>query len=358
MTENLIRNTLSWQDHKILEQALNIEPTDNVISVISSGCNILSLLLSDPKSITAFDILPMRYHTLNLKIAAIKYLSHKEFLEFLGFNLSIKRIDYYESIRHDLEKETKIYWDSHLDHIRNGIIHQGELEKHFALFRNTIENRLLDTSIIDKLYDCTKIKDQIELLPLLLTEEFGQNFIDFFGNISKNKFSPDKVEVPTFNDVLVGEQSYFSFKEKLHKILLQKNFYVEYFLTGSFRDTEKIYPYLKKKNFNILKKRIDRILVTPQDFKSIIESRTVGFYNKANLSDIFEMVPPEQGKMIFQSIADFFAKQGRIAYWNVWNDFSSTGQFPQIETLPILSQKLNGLDRVSLQRRFIVESTI
>ena len=74
---DVIAYSMLWEDSEVLVKALEINKNDNVISVASSGCNVLALLLQEPKSITAIDLNPAQIHFFKLKIKGIENLSHK-----------------------------------------------------------------------------------------------------------------------------------------------------------------------------------------------------------------------------------------------------------------------------------------
>ena len=48
----------SWDDINLIKKALQINSNDIVFSITSGGCNILNLLLFDPKKIIAVDYNP------------------------------------------------------------------------------------------------------------------------------------------------------------------------------------------------------------------------------------------------------------------------------------------------------------
>jgi len=102
-----IRYSQCWEDPRLLIEALEIRPVDDVLSVTSAGCNTLALLLEGPRSIVAIDFNPVQNHVLQLKVAAVKALEYPEFLRFLGVRESTGRLDYYQRVRRHLPAEAQ-----------------------------------------------------------------------------------------------------------------------------------------------------------------------------------------------------------------------------------------------------------
>ncbi len=194
---NALGYSMLWEDHKVLEDALLITPSDNVLSITSSGCNVLSLLLQEPRSITAIDLNPAQNHLFNLKLTAIKYLEHNDFLSLFGFSNSINRIKIYQSLEDFLEDEVKVFWDANLELIEGGICHQGKLEKYFLGFINEVISRKYDQKLIKSISSCSNISEQKELCEQFFSEDFKKDFINYFGQENQSKRGRDKEKYTT-----------------------------------------------------------------------------------------------------------------------------------------------------------------
>ena len=73
-----------WEDHKVLEAALDIHEDDNILSLTSAGCNVLALLLKNPKSITAIDFNQSEFSARD-ENRHDPALDHGSFIKLLGF---------------------------------------------------------------------------------------------------------------------------------------------------------------------------------------------------------------------------------------------------------------------------------
>ena len=101
-----------WEDPVVDLKALNLQPTDHLITIASGSCNALSYLTVSPKKITAVDLNHAHVALGNLKIEAIKRLEYKDFYKFFGEAKSINnpRI-YHQVLSPHLNQATRNYWE-------------------------------------------------------------------------------------------------------------------------------------------------------------------------------------------------------------------------------------------------------
>ena len=99
---------------------------DIIFSITSSGCNILNLLLYNPKKIYSIDYNPYQNFLLELKIAALRNLDYSEFLQLMGLKFSNKNIEIYASIRENIGDNARFFWDKNSYVIDKGLLSVGE----------------------------------------------------------------------------------------------------------------------------------------------------------------------------------------------------------------------------------------
>jgi len=83
----------------------------SVITVGSSGDQVLNSILKGATNITLIDGNPLARYYVELKIAAIRNLEYEECLSFLTAK-NILSYKYYQKISHDLSDDAKLFWDS------------------------------------------------------------------------------------------------------------------------------------------------------------------------------------------------------------------------------------------------------
>ena len=101
-----------WEDPVVDLKALNLKPTDHLITIASGSCNALSYLTASPKKITAVDLNHTHVALGQLKIEAFKQLTYKEFYRFFGEANSVNNPRIYrEILAPTLNRATREYWE-------------------------------------------------------------------------------------------------------------------------------------------------------------------------------------------------------------------------------------------------------
>lgn len=127
-----------WEDPDTVRKALRITPEDDVLAITSGGCNVLALILDQPRSITAVDVNPAQNHLLELKRASIAHLAADEVHQFLGARPSVDRPALYQTLSNALSPSARSFWDAHANQIVRGIIHSGRFERYLQVFRDRV----------------------------------------------------------------------------------------------------------------------------------------------------------------------------------------------------------------------------
>lgn len=109
-----------------------------VLAAAEGGDRILRLLSSRPKRIAVVDWNPAQLHLLQLKLAALKALSHADYRELLGYRVSRRRLALYQRLRWLLSKEDDEFWLARLGVIDRGVAQQGEFERQLSSFRQFV----------------------------------------------------------------------------------------------------------------------------------------------------------------------------------------------------------------------------
>ena len=109
--DNLVYSQI-WEDPVVDMRALEIGPSDHVVTIASGGCNVLSYLTANPARITAVDLNPAHLALTRLKLAAAQHLpAHCDFHRFFGEADSVVNEHLYELfLEPHLDAETREYW--------------------------------------------------------------------------------------------------------------------------------------------------------------------------------------------------------------------------------------------------------
>lgn len=83
-----------------------------VLTVGSSGDQILYSLYYGADEVVCYDICPLSKYYFDLKVACIKNLSFEEFNKLIDLSKMIFSEEVYAKVSHDLKGESRLFWDS------------------------------------------------------------------------------------------------------------------------------------------------------------------------------------------------------------------------------------------------------
>lgn len=359
-----IRYSQVHEDTRILRKALDLNSLSVVLSIASSGDNVLGLLLDNPKKVVAIDFSFAQLALCALKISAIQHLTYAEFVHLIGFKFAkvveTKRQDLYHKIRPFMEKQYSAYWDIHIDTIAGGLVHYGRLEKYFNLYNTTLlrlshskANIISHLTISDPLerqtsYD-TNFADSW-LYQSLARLYFGETLLGLMGR-DKAFFKHVKLDV--------SQHNIDRFKHALRDLKTTDNFYLEYILTGDISGKLGLPNYLMSENYEVLKSRVSRIELVQGDLKSYLMAPQTSDFDAFNLSDIFEWMDQEMYVETIKTIVSKSRKGARLAYWNLFvprrrPESMKNVLFAEKE----LSESLYRSQRTVMYRNFVVERVL
>eukprot|EP00118_Oscarella_pearsei_P002339 m.10281 g.10281 ORF g.10281 m.10281 type:complete len:381 (+) comp22125_c0_seq2:3-1145(+) len=357
---SVIRYSHVWEDHRSLLKGLDVGPDDDVLSITSSGDNVLNLLLEgQPRSITAIDMSPSQNAILELKLAAIKSLSHAQFVYLLGIDgedQTGSRVHIYAQIRHELPAYARNYFDAHPEAIENGVAASGRLDKFFRSYR---ENHLYATappSSIERLFHAKTISDQAAVFNEIFTPEARDCFLSYFTFERVAKEGRDASQMKYLGETNVPETVWSRFKRTLTTVPTSDNFYLSLFLLGreSTPGEGVACPYVRAENFDRLKALADRVVVVTDTIENFILSGRSRI-TKMNLSDIFEYMSEDACDDMMTALADHLLPGGRLAFWTVFVPRSPSASLQKkLQLQEKLSDKIYSLDRAIFYGSFQV----
>ena len=111
-------------------RALKLQAGSRVLCITGGGGRVLNLLLDGPAEIWAVDVNPCQGALLELKIAAMRAMSHQAYLRFMGVHPSRTRRADYDALRPAMSPAARGYFDAHPDMIEGGVLFQGSLERY------------------------------------------------------------------------------------------------------------------------------------------------------------------------------------------------------------------------------------
>ena len=372
---SLIRYSQCWEDTEVLLESLNIQENDICFGILSAGDNVFSMLAENPKKVVALDISFPQIALAKLKKEVFTSLSYEEMLEFMGVMKSDKRIEIYDRIKENLDKEVKEYWDFNKEAIQKGIIHAGKFEKFFKIFREKILPFVHSKKRIEKLLEKKSRQERIEYY-----DKYWNNFRWklmfklFFSKYIVGKLGRDK-EFFRYAEKNISEEM----KERSRYALCEQNPYenpyINYILTGNYR--KDCLPYfLRKENFDKIRKNLHKVEILQSSVEEYLDQ--IDFkIDKFNLSDIFEYMSAENYSKLMRKIYDNAENNALLAYWNLIvernsekldykktdSEIAVTGKETNVngkkyERMKELDKKLHEKDMTFFYTDFVVEKVI
>ncbi|NRA68036.1 MAG: DUF3419 family protein [Pseudobacteriovorax sp.] len=350
-----IAYSMLWEDSRILNLALKINPDDHVLSICSAGCNVLSMLLAKPKAITAIDFNQSQLMILELKIAGIKRLDHAEFMKLLGFYPCDDRIKLFDCCASELPPSALSWWQQHQKLMIDGIAYSGRLELYLKRLRENFL-RIWKAEGLAVLKSCQNIEEQARFWQRYGTDEVKHMLTDFVAKQNQQS-GRDAAKLEHVHDNY-AEGLWQRLEHTIKTQPMSDNFFNQYILLDDHQQPEHTYDYLNQNNFTELKSLVNRITLVHDQLEKHLTSVPIGTYSKGNFSDIFEYMTEDATKELLSLIGKSFAKSGRIAYWNLFVDRNSRNQISSLSLLQEESQNLHLDDRLWFYKNFFIETII
>lgn len=351
----LIRYANCWEDADVLLRGLDPEENKRFLSIASAGDNSFSLLVSNPELVVAVDVNQNQLFLVELKREAIRQLEYEQVVQFLGFKPCNNRKELYDRLRESLPEETRLYWDRHLEQLLNGIIHEGKFERYFQLFAD----KILPWIHTKKRVAALLAEKSAEEQERYFTKKWNNwrwkiLFKLFFSKKIMGRYGRDP-EFLKQVDVHVGKTIYNKASVHLKSKSAQRNFILNYNLTGDFGNL--LPHYLEPENYEKIKANLDKIHV----FKGFAEDAIAqyGMFDYMNLSNIFEYMSPEQFETVARGLLNGLNTGGKLAYWNLMVTRSIAGRFSnEVKNHEQLSNQLSGVDKGFFYQQFHLDQKL
>lgn len=347
-----------WEDPQIDREAFNIRKDDVLFSITSGGCNLLSFLLDDPKSVIALDLNPNQNHLLELKMAAFKYLPYVGMLEFIGVKKSGRRATIYKSLRNVLSPGAQAYWDDNSRHIRRGIIHSGRYEDYMKLLRICLR-MIVSRKTIAGFFE----SDNSGQRRSLFEKKWNNRRWRLFTKVLLSRRTMSLLFDEAFfryldKDISFGEHFAEKARRALTELPVKENCFLRYILLGNY-DENYLPLYLRKENFEIIRSRLSRIQIVNGNCYDYFKQLPANSISKFNFTNVFEWIPEEAFEELLEETVRVARNGAVITYRNLLvpreHPDSLSGK---IESDIRLARRLHEKDLSFIYDNYIVETII
>ena len=303
---------ISWEDPAIDHTVMHMKDDDVVLTISSAGCNVLDYLCEGPKKIIAVDMNWAQLHVLELKLAGIRCLTWDEFFAIWGrSDYKVFTAVYKSKLRPLLAKETAEFWDANTHLFRDNFMYAGTS----GLMAKLLCIPLWMAGIHHKVRKQEPITGKGGI--------FFQLTLKLCSITSLWSVFAPLGGVPLEQLNLLSRNPEV-FVERLVEVLTTRiwkpdNYFYYGYIVGEF--SPEVCPrYLEKKNFAVMKQRVDRVKVYHGTWAEAAVEEGPGSVTIASLLDSMDWMPPGMiAENIGKVVANMDKKKGRI-FWRSFAD--------------------------------------
>jgi S-adenosylmethionine-diacylglycerol 3-amino-3-carboxypropyl transferase len=282
----------SWEDPACDRLALHPNPGDTVFAITSGADNVLEFLLTDPAQVITVDLNPAQTYLLDLKLAAIKALSHAELLVLLGVRPPDGARGLYARLREGLDPGSREYWDTHLDWLDHGLLTCGGFERYFALLRGALR-WIVGRRRMERLFTLEPEQQR----RYYETEWNGLRWRAFIRVGCSKTLLGNRLD-PSWFVHAHGVPSFGAHFESLAAhaigtIPARSNYFLAQILLGRYLDETQVPEYLRSENFATIKSRCDRLTPLTADVGEALAALPDHSVDCFALSNVFEYSPAD-----------------------------------------------------------------
>jgi len=315
-----ISHSQCWEDPALLQAALGVGPEDDVLSICGAGDNSFALAIAGARSVTIIDSSGPQIALAKLKLAAAQALDVERFRSFLGAGHIGQRVSLYHGLRSQLDGSTVSFWDQHEDWIRTGLLGCGAFERSLASFRSRV-------------LPFVHRERTVEALLALGTLEEQRAFYDEHWNSRRWRGMFRLL----FTAAVMGQESAnygpfipgggavrAAYQERLGRVLteipVRSNPFVQWCLSGQYREMEHGQPYLSTEGHRRLVAVAPRMRFVHDDLGKHLGRVDGGTYSAFNLSDLPAHLSAAESEALLRGCVGAARTGARLAYWNLLVD--------------------------------------
>ncbi len=350
----------AWEDPEVLCAALEPGPDDHVLSIAAAGDNSLALLLAGAGRVTGLDLSLPQTAVCELKVQGIRHLEYDEFVSLLGVRPGGGAPEaLFKAVRPHLSDDARGWWDSHPEVLAGGVLAAGKFEQYFKLFR---------TRVLPLVH--TQRRSRALLAHEDATEQaawYDRNWDTRRWRLLFRLFFSRRVmrrrgRAAAFFEHVDGRSVSARFLARTQRCMrtlpAASNWFLEWILTGGFRDLDRAHPYLRREGFRRLKEErmTDRLTLVRDEIERFLPTSGAGAFSAFNLSDIFEYMDGPASERVYEAILAASSPGARVAYWNLLVPRTAPASVQgAVRALSDEAERLHARDKVWFYDRFVLE---
>src|SRR5258705_6732070 len=232
-----------------------------VVVVSSGGCTALSLLASGAAHVTAVDLNSTQNHLIEVKAAALRWLTMPEIMSFFGVARGAprRRIRTYRRIRPLLTDRAAAFWDTHEELLGRGALACGVTEQFIGAVVRAVKLFVHGQRKIERLLAMPSLEAQREYFE----HEWNTRRWRLLFPLLINRWTFSRALEPEFFREVENPSFARHFRALLEHALcdvpVSSNYFLHQMLLGTYqtRVPDGVPPYLERTGREILRSRLD-----------------------------------------------------------------------------------------------------
>jgi S-adenosylmethionine-diacylglycerol 3-amino-3-carboxypropyl transferase len=348
---DIIRYGQVWEDADTLIEALAGPPGRTFLSVCSAGDNALALLLLDPALVVARDLSVAQLHCLAARIAALRVLHWREFVDLMEPSPSVDRVGLLRRVLPAMEPAARAFWEQRVDMVAQfGLAGTGKFERYFSLFRRRVLPLIHNESTVNDVFMSRTEPERQRFFAehwdnwrwRLATRLFFSSFV--MGRLGRDPafFAHAEGDLPA------------QIRRKVRQAAVDqdpsKNPYMQWILLGQHRTALPL--AWREEHFGTIRARLDRLRAELAAIDAPADQSFDGF----NLSDVFEYMGPEAFSESYGRLLAVANPDARLVYWNMMAPRRAPAAYiGRIVRDPATENRLKPADKAFFYADFVVE---
>lgn len=305
--------SISWEDVDTDKPVLDIQPHDNVLSLTGGGDNIFSLLLEGAKKITTVDINPAQYHLMELKCKTITNTDYKTLWKIFGQGKYEGFQRYLQNYMHkELSPSSMMFWKRKAHYFMDSLYYHGAMGRMI---------KIVNMMGLKYLFTNDNVSKNSWLYKTSLC--FFKHFISVFGYVIGNTSIMWNVfGVPERQVKMITQDDNRSISEYLITSLLtvftttdiiNDNHYYYLILNGRYSKSN-CPDNLMEKNYNILKEKVQKVIVNVNDSILNVLSNSDELFDKVILMDHMDWMDETYVNKLCNLLKNKLTQTGKIIW--------------------------------------------
>jgi S-adenosylmethionine-diacylglycerol 3-amino-3-carboxypropyl transferase len=347
------------EDPRLEIEALAPLADANVVVVSSGGCTALSLLAAGAGHVTAVDLNASQNHLVELKVAALRWLTMPEIMSFFGVARGTheRRVRTYRTIRPHLSERAAEFWDTHEGLLGRGALACGVSEQFISVVVKVVKLFIHSRRKIERLLSLETLEEQREFFD----REWNTRRWRLLFPALLNRWTFNRAYDPAFFRGVDNPSFADHFRRLVEHALcdvpVRNNYFLHQMLLGTYpnRVPDGVPPYLERTQREVLRARLDRLELVDSGYGEYLATREESSIDALALSNICEWLDQAGIDQLFEQVVRVAKPGARFCFRNFVGHTEIPERFRNVivEDVEAGRRAILG-DRSCLQARIVI----